>query len=78
MYGRCNPKLKVGIQHRSQKKLAENVIRYYSYENETVFDCFGGSGTTGKVADSLNRKWILSEVDTEIYNKAVVRWANGL
>jgi len=60
------------------KKLAENVIRYYSYENETVFDCFGGSGTTGKVADSLNRKWILSELDTEIYKEATERWANGL
>jgi DNA modification methylase len=54
------------------KKLAENVIRYYSYENEIVFDCFGGSGTTGKVADRLNRKWILSELDTEIYKKATL------
>jgi DNA modification methylase len=45
------------------------VIRYYSYENETVFDCFGGSGTTGKVSDGLNRKWILSELDTRIYKR---------
>ena len=56
------------------KKLAENVIRYYSYENETVFDCFAGSGTTGKVAETLNRNWIMSEVSTEIFNKAMVCW----
>lgn len=56
------------------KKLAENIIRYYSYENETVYDCFGGSGTTGKVAESLNRKWIMSELNTDIYNEAIAKW----
>jgi DNA modification methylase len=60
------------------KKLAENVIRYYSYENETVFDCFAGSGTTGKVAETLNRKWIMSELNTKIFNEAVERWQNGI
>ena len=56
------------------KKLAENVIRYYSYENETVFDCFAGSGTTGKVAESLNRNWIMCEIDGEIFNKSIKHW----
>jgi len=56
------------------KKIAENIIKYYSYENETIYDCFAGSGTTGKVAESLNRKWIMSELKTEIYNKAIEHW----
>ena len=46
----------------------------HSYENDIVYDCFGGSGTTGKVADGLNRKWIMSELDTDIYNKAIEKW----
>lgn len=56
------------------EKLAENVISYYSYENEIVFDCFAGSGTTGKVAETLKRRWVMSELDTEFYNKALEKW----
>lgn len=56
------------------RKLAENVIRYYSYENEIVFDPFAGSGTTGKVAESLNRRWIMSEMNSEIFEESVRRW----
>ncbi len=56
------------------KKLAENVIRYYSYEGETVSDCFAGSGTVGKVAEKLDRRWVMSEVDAGIFDKAVALW----
>lgn len=47
------------------EKLAENCIRYYSYEGEIVYDPFGGSGTTGKVAEDLGRNWIMSELKSE-------------
>lgn len=53
------------------EKLAENVIKYYSYEGDVVYDCFAGSGTTGKVAERLNRKYIMSEVNNNIYKKAM-------
>lgn len=52
------------------EKLVENIIRYYSYENDIVLDCFAGSGTTGKVAEKLSRKWVMCEKDKEIYDKA--------
>ena len=42
-------------------KLAENIIRYYSYENDLIYDPFAGSGTTGKIAKKMNRNFILSE-----------------
>ena len=47
------------------KKLAENVIRYYSYENDLVYDPFMGSGTVAKMAILNNRNWIGSEISKE-------------
>jgi len=46
-------------------EIADKLIKYYSYENEIVYDCFGGSGTTAKMSKILNRKWIVSEVSEE-------------
>ena len=37
-------------------------IHTWSNEGDIVYDCFGGSGTTAKVAHQLNRNWILSEI----------------
>lgn len=36
-------------------ELCKQVIQYYSYKGDLVFDPFGGSGTMGKTAKSLNR-----------------------
>ena len=44
--------------------LAERVIRYYSFEGDVVLDPFAGSGTTGKVAYTLKRKFVLAELDS--------------
>jgi site-specific DNA-methyltransferase (adenine-specific)/modification methylase len=46
--------------HPTQKpeKLLELIIRASSNENDIVLDPFFGTGTTGKVAKQLNRKWI--------------------
>jgi site-specific DNA-methyltransferase (adenine-specific)/modification methylase len=46
--------------HPTQKpeKLLELIIRASSNQNDVVLDPFFGTGTTGKVAEQLNRKWI--------------------
>lgn len=42
--------------------LAADHIKTWTNEGDLVFDCFGGSGTTAKMAYLSNRKWILSEI----------------
>jgi site-specific DNA-methyltransferase (adenine-specific)/modification methylase len=46
--------------HPTQKpeKLLELIIRASSNQGDVVLDPFFGTGTTGKVAEQLNRKWI--------------------
>lgn len=43
------------------EKLAEDHILSWSNEGDIVLDPFAGSGTTGKMAQKNNRKWILIE-----------------
>jgi site-specific DNA-methyltransferase (adenine-specific) len=47
------------------EKLAEDHIVSWSNENDIVYDCFGGSGTTVKMAHKWKRNWILSEISKE-------------
>ena len=44
-------------------QLPFNIVRFYSYEREVVYDPFGGSGTTAVAALELNRDWVISEID---------------
>ena len=44
-------------------ELAEKVIRYYSIKNDVVLDPFAGTGTTGKAAIKLERRFALIEQD---------------
>lgn len=37
-------------------------IRRFTNEGDYVWDCFGGSGTTKRVADMLNRKCIINDI----------------
>ena len=43
-------------------KLLDRIIELASNEDDTVFDPFGGSGTTYAVAELKNRKWIGIEI----------------
>lgn len=45
--------------------LVKDHIISWSNENDIVYDCFMGSGTTAKVAMSTNRNWIGSEISQE-------------
>ena len=39
--------------------LCELVIDLFSKENDTILDCFGGTGIVGKVAEQMKRQAIL-------------------
>lgn len=47
------------------EKLVQDHILSWSNEGDTVLDPFGGSGTTIKMAELLNRKWIYIETSSE-------------
>lgn len=47
------------------EELAEKHILSWSNEGDIVYDCFGGSGTTAKMAHKWKRQWILSEISKE-------------
>lgn len=47
------------------EKLAADHIYSWSNEGDLVYDCFGGSGTTAKMAHIQKRNWILSEISEE-------------
>lgn len=42
-------------------ELARRVIRYYSFEGDSVLDPFAGVGTVGRVAAAMGRRFILIE-----------------
>jgi len=44
-------------------EFCKRIIRFYSFKNDLVFDPFGGSGTFGRVAKSLDRYFFLTEID---------------
>jgi DNA modification methylase len=44
-------------------ELCKRVIQYYSFKGDLIFDPFAGSGTVGKVAKALGRKFFLTEKD---------------
>lgn len=49
---------------RMQSSLSAFFIQFLTDESDLVFDPFGGSNTTGSVAESLNRRWIAVEADS--------------
>lgn len=70
-------------------ELAEKVIKYYSFKKDVVLDPFAGTGTVGKAAIKLGRRFVLFEQDAEymkiiqeevhtwLHNKAKeVNWIN--
>lgn len=42
-------------------ELCKRVVQYYSYKGDIIFDPFGGSGTLGRTAKSLDRLFFLTE-----------------
>ncbi len=42
-------------------ELVSRVLRYYSFEGDSVLDPFAGTGTVGRVANAMGRRFILIE-----------------
>lgn len=58
---------KIAFKHPAifPEQLATDHIVSWSNENDIVYDPFAGSGTTCKMADINNRKWLASEISNE-------------
>jgi adenine-specific DNA-methyltransferase len=61
------------VDYPTQKnhELLQRIILNSSNENSIVLDCFAGSGSTLKVAHSLNRNWI--GIDKSSHSLATIR-----
>ena len=53
--------------------LLERIIKASSNENAIVLDCFCGSGTTAAVAEKLNRRWIMADLNKGAIQTTVKR-----
>ena len=58
---------KIAFQHPAifPEQLANDHIISWSNENDIIYDCFAGSGTTAKMSILNNRNWIASEISSE-------------
>ena len=57
-------------------EIIENLIINSSQENDTILDCFMGSGTTGAACKKLSRNFIGIELDSKYFNIAKERINN--
>lgn len=67
-----------GRYHPTQKPidLIERLLEIHSNENDTILDCFMGSGTTGVACKELNRNFIGIEIDEKYFEIACERINN--
>jgi site-specific DNA-methyltransferase (adenine-specific) len=77
--GSCHStKDKIAYKHPAifPENLAQDHIISWSNPNDTILDIFFGSGTTGKMAEINNRKWIGIEISEEYCEIAAKRIEN--
>lgn len=67
-----------GHPARFPASLPEFFIKFLTEEDDLVIDIFGGSNTTGWVAESLNRKWISFELSQEYVAASTFRFAESI
>lgn len=77
--GSMNSKDKISFKHPATfpERLANDHIISWSNEEDIVYDCFMGSGTTAKMSVLNNRKYIGSEISKEyvdIANKRLIKY----
>lgn len=73
-----SPKERKFGKHPSQKpiEVISRIMLIATRKNDIVLDCFSGSGTTGVVAQSFGRKWIMIEKNPEYNEIAMKRLEN--
>lgn len=59
---------------RMQSSLSAFFIQFLTEEGDMVFDPFGGSNTTGSVAEDLKRRWIAVEADRSYIDGSLGRF----
>ena len=74
---------KIGYKHPAMfpEKLVGKHLLSWSNENDLVYDCFMGSGTTAKICLLHNRKYIGSEISKEyvdISSKRLIKYKEQL
>jgi len=60
---------------RMPQELAQFFIKFLTEEGDLVLDPFGGSNTTGAVAESLRRRWITCEADWGYASTSITRFS---
>lgn len=77
-YLRFCKELKVtGHPARFPGKLPEFFIKFLTEPGDTVLDIFGGSNTTGEMAELHNRNWLSCDLDTEYVAASSFRFLNN-
>lgn len=66
-----------GHPARFPAKLPEFFIKYLTEPGDLVVDIFGGSNTTGYVAESLDRNWMSFELEVEYIAASVLRFLDA-
>ena len=64
--------------HPTQKPVGMiiNILKDFTEENNTIIDCFGGSGSTLIACEQLNRKCYMMELDPHYIDVIIQRWEN--
>ena len=64
--------------HPTQKPVGMiiNILKDFTKENNSIIDCFGGSGSTLIACEQLNRKCYMMELDPHYIDVIIKRWEN--
>jgi DNA modification methylase len=78
--GTSSAKDKIAFEHPAifPEQLALDQISTWTNEGDLVYDCFMGSGTTAKAAETLGRRWLGSEISKEYVRIAEKRLRSHL
>ena len=62
--------------HPTQKPVGmlADILKDFSEENDSILDCFGGSGSTLIACEQLNRKCYMAELDPKYCDVIIQRW----
>jgi len=69
---------RVGHPHPFPEELAKRVIKLLSFPGDIICDIFAGSGTVGKIARMLKRKYLLFELGEKYEKTMLNRLSEGV